>query len=123
MRGAARRAIACFSLLIFVGSLGLASLPSEHLLVGLDADCASPFIVGHQKTELDSAAVSRASSREHCVLCHWLRAVHNAKPVLIAVSSPSLVAGERFQVTDRRAPRDRARSDAPSRAPPQLVTL
>lgn len=125
MSAAVRKAIATFSLLIFVGSLGLASLPGEHVLVGLDADCASPLVVGHRTPGIDSARDTRASSRDHCVLCHWLRAVHNAKPVLIAVSSPSLVAGERPHIIDRRIARDQARSDAPSRAPPQpaFVTL
>jgi hypothetical protein len=123
MHAAARKAAAYLALLVFAGSLGLASLPSRHVLVGLDADCASPLFIGHQTTQVTQDAQSRAASAEHCVLCHWLRAVGNSKPALVVSSAPSLVQRESSRVADQSVPRDAARPDAPSRAPPPFVSL
>ena len=123
MSAAVRKAIACLALLVFVGSLGLASVPSRHLLVGLDADCASPLFAGQRQTQLDSSSNSQMASREHCVLCHWLRAVGNAKPTLVAAALPVFLAAARPTMADRRAPREQVRPNAPSRAPPPLDSL
>ena len=123
MRVAARKAIACLSLLVFTGSLALSSLPSRHVLVGLDADCASPFVLGHQDTQLDDATRAQSAPAEHCVLCHWLRAVGNARPAPTGVSAPAVIRRESASIARHVVPRDAARSDAPSRAPPVLSTL
>ena len=123
MSAAVRKAIARLALLVFVGSLALASMPSRHLLVGLDADCASPLLGGHRQTQLNSTSETQAASRDHCVLCHWLRAVGNAKPALVAAATPALVTAARLTVAERRIPREQARSNTPSRAPPSTSTL
>jgi hypothetical protein len=123
MHAAARKASAYLALLVFAGSLGLASLPSRHMLVGLDADCASPLFIGPQTTQVTQDAPSRTAPAEHCVLCHWLRAAGNSKPALVVCSAPSLVQRESSRVADQGVPRDAVYPDAPSRAPPQFVSL
>ena len=123
MSAGVREAIACLALLVFVGSLGLASVPSRHLLVGLDADCASPLFAGYRRSQLNSSSAAQAAPREHCVLCHWLRAVGNAKPALVSAAMPALLTASQPAVADRHAPREQARSNTPSRAPPADLTL
>jgi hypothetical protein len=123
MSAAVRKAFASLALLVFLGSLGLASVPSRHLLVGLDADCASPFLTAQSGRQIDAAPEGQAAPRNHCVLCHWLRAIGGAAPSLATIATPAFLTAGRLHLGERQLPREQVGTNASSRAPPSLHSL
>ena len=118
-----KRAVGHVVLLMFFGSLGLPLLSRAHQLVGLDRDCATPFLGDQGRSHVSAADTTQGATPAHCGLCHWLRAVGSARPALPAPSAPLFVLGRPALSGLTATPRDRSILSLPSRAPPRSVVL
>lgn len=103
--------IALSIILVLAGALGSWHAPDDN-----DDYQAAPAI-HHHADHNASFTAPQPTSPEHCLFCHWLRALGNGAPV-----ATQRFAAERFQFT-AVAERDglvriTARLALPSRAPP-----
>jgi hypothetical protein len=118
---ATKRAVGQLVLLMFFGSLGLPLLSGAHQLVGPDGDCAGPLLRDRDRAHVDAAGSTQGETSDHCVLCHWLRAVGSATLTLPAASAPLFVVSRTALSGLTTTPHGRSIRSLPSRAPPVVL--
>lgn len=104
--------IALSIVLVLTGALGGWHAPDDT-----DDDYASTVVHHHADHDARFGTPSQATTPEHCVFCHWLRALGNGAPVATTVFAGDAVQFFRIAELDTLV-RTASRLALPSRAPP-----
>jgi len=108
------------ALVAFVGSLTLPLLSLGHFVLEDDRACA-PVQLTTTGDDAELEPLRPAPPQNHCVVCHWLRAVGGSRTtgvttcdVWLEPSAPTVIVAPAWHAT-------LALTDRPSRAPPALL--
>jgi hypothetical protein len=103
--------IALSIVLVLAGALGGWHAPDDS------DEYAAPAVHQHADHNARFTTTSEPTSPEHCVFCHWLRALGNGAPV--ATQLPAAEATQFIRVGELDSlVRTTSRLNLPSRAPP-----